>query len=142
MAENKTQPTDRDVVEYLSEIESEKKRKDCLELKEIFDKVTGLDAVVWGDGMIGYGSYHYKSDRSSQEGDWPLTGFAPRKQNITVFIMPGFSKYDHILEGLGKYKLSKGSCLYINKLADVDQEKLELLIVTSVDDMRGIYNVN
>jgi hypothetical protein len=95
---------------------------------------------MWGTSMIGYGSYHYKSDRSKQEGDWPLTGFSPRKQQISIYIMPGFAQYQHLLQKLGKYKISSGSCLYIKHLSDIDTKVLEILIADSVKNMREKYH--
>jgi hypothetical protein len=88
---------------------------------------------MWGPSMIGFGQYHYKSERSRQEGDWPLAAFSPRKQNLTLYIMPGFNDYSDLLDKLGKHKTSKG-CLYINKLSDVDQDILAQLIKRSYDD--------
>ena len=83
--------------------------------------------------------YHYKSERSAQEGNWPLTGFSPRVQQISIYIMPGFKNYQALLKKLGKHKVSKGSCLYIKKLADVDEAVLKKLIAQSVEDMKKIY---
>ena len=90
--------------------------------------------------MIGYGSYHYKSDRSKQEGEWPLTGFSPRKQHIAVYIMSGVNNYKDLLDGLGKYKISSGSCIYINKLNDVNMDVLGRIIQRSVTDMKKKYH--
>lgn len=141
MAELKTKKTETNVVDFLNTIEPEQKRKDSFELKKIFDEVTKKKAAMWGDSIIGYGQYHYKSERSTQEGDWPLTGFSPRKQNITIYIMPGFENYGDILGKLGKHKVSSGSCVYIKKLADIDTSMLKKLIKSSVDEMLKKYNV-
>ena len=141
MAELKTLENDASVSDFLNSVENARRRSDGLALKEIFDEATGLEAKMWGDSMVGYGKYHYKSDRSKQEGDWPLTGFSPRKQNLTLYIMPGFQDYDQLLANLGKTKTSKGSCMYINKLEDVDRECLKELIIQSVKDMKRIHNV-
>jgi len=89
--------------------------------------------------MIGYGVFHYKSERSTQEGNWPLTAFSPRKQNITVYIMSGAKNYPQLLKKLGKFKISGGSCIYINDLEDVDLNVLKQLITASVKDMKKKY---
>ena len=95
---------------------------------------------MWGSSIVGFGMYHYKSERSSQEGDWPLTGFSPCAQNLTVYIMPGFKKYGTLLKKLGPHKTSVG-CLYIKKLDDVDRKVLFELVKTSVRNMRKKYRV-
>jgi len=92
--------------------------------------------------MIGYGSYHYKSDRSKQEGDWPLTGFSPRKQHIAVYIMSGVNNYSDLLSKLGKYKISSGSCIYINKFEDINPDILKEIISSSVSDMKKTYKID
>ena len=141
MAELKTLQNDSSVIGFLNQIEHKGRRTDSLALKQLFDESTGMKAKMWGDSIVGYGKYHYKSERSRQEGDWPLTAFSPRKQNLTVYIMPGFASYDEILAKLGKFKKSSGSCLYINKLADVDCAVLQDLIVQSVIDMKKNHNL-
>lgn len=138
MSELKTKPTNASVVEYLNSVEPEHKRKDGLKLLEMMERVTGEKAVMWGAGMVGFGSYHYKSERSKQEGDWPLVGFSPRKQNLTIYIMPGFDDKQELLSKLGKNKTSVG-CLYINKLADVDMGVLEDMVKLSTQQMRKRY---
>ena len=85
---------------------------------------------------------HYKSDRSKQEGDWPLTAFSPRKQNIAIYIMSGVKNYEGLLSRLGKIKTSSGSCIYVNKLEDINLDVLKELIATSVSDMKKTYKVN
>lgn len=127
----KTQPNEKDVIEYLNSIENEKKRQDSLAIMALMQRVTGEKPVMWGDSIIGFGSYHYKY-ASGREGDWFLTGFAPRKQNLTLYIMSGFELYDELLGKLGKYKTGK-SCLYINKLEDVDQDVLLELVKQSAE---------
>ena len=92
--------------------------------------------------MIGYGSYHYKSERSKQEGDWPLTGFSPRKRYIAIYIMSGVNNYKDLLDKLGKHKVSSGSCIYINKIEDIDLNILKKIISSSVADMKRMYNVD
>lgn len=123
----KTTVNDASVTEFINTVTDETKRNDCLTLLEMFSRITGEKPKMWGSSIIGFGQYHYKSERSKQEGDWPLTGFSPRKQNLTLYIMPGFGEYADLLAKLGKYKASVG-CLYINKLADVDIAVLEKLI--------------
>ena len=93
---------------------------------------------MWGDSIVGFGEYHYKSERSSQEGDWPLTGFSPRKRNMTVYIMPGFTKYKDLMNKLRKHKTSV-SCIYFNKLQDINTEVLKQVIRRSVAEMKKIY---
>src|SRR4051812_7908226 len=121
MAEPKTKPTNVSVTDFLGSIEPAEKREDGMELLKLFHKVTGEEAVMWGTSIVGFGTYHYKSERSKQEGDWMLVGFSPRKQNLTLYIMHG-NNDNPALEKLGKHKTSGGigGCLYINKLADVD----------------------
>jgi hypothetical protein len=109
-------------------------------LLKLFRKVTGRVPRLWGNGIVGFGSYHYKSERSKQEGDWPLTGFAPRKQNLAIYVMPGFAAYGALLKKLGTFKTSVG-CLYIHQLADIELAVLEELIRRSVFDMRKQYGV-
>jgi len=109
----KTRPTDRDVEEFLNSIENEKKRMDSYAILDLMQSVTGAEPVMWGDSIIGFGSYHYKY-ASGREGEWFLTGFSPRKQNLTLYIMSGFDRYDELLNDLGKYTTGK-ACLYIKK---------------------------
>jgi hypothetical protein len=135
MSTIKTQKNDASVTDFLDAVSDETKRKDSYVLLDMFSKITGEEPKMWGASIIGFGQYHYKSERSSQEGDWPLTGFSPRKQNLTLYIMPGFANYSDLLTNLGKHKTSVG-CLYINKLSDVDQNVLEKIIKLSFEDMK------
>ena len=137
MAEIKTKPTRGSVTAYIKSIEDVKRRKDCIAVMAMMKTITGKQPKMWGTSIVGYGQYHYKY-KSGREGDWFITGFAPRKQNLTIYIMPGFSKYNSIMKNLGKYKLGV-SCLYIKTLADVDEKLLYELIDLSVADMRKIY---
>lgn len=141
MAELKTQKNKASVTAFLDNIEDEKKRKDSHELLKIFTEVTKEKPTMWGTSIIGFGSYHYKSERSKQEGDWPLTGFSPRKQNITIYIMAGFGDYQNLIKKIGKHKISGGSCLYIKHLSDIDTSVLKQLIKASVEHMKEKYNV-
>ncbi len=138
MAELKTQQNDRDVVEFLNGVENEQRKSDSFELLDLFRQLTSEEPKMWGDSLIGFGKYHYKY-ASGQEGDWPLTGFSPRKQNLTLYIMPGFKHYDNIMQNLGKYKTG-ASCLYVKKLSDIDSALLKELIVKSVHDMKKMYD--
>lgn len=138
MAEPKTKATNASVKEFLGGVEPAEKREDGLALLEIFTKVTGEKAVMWGDSIVGFGSYHYKSERSKQEGDWFVVGFSPRKQNMTLYILIG-NQGNPLLEKLGKHKASGGGCIYINKLADVDQKILADLIKTAYQHMKKAY---
>jgi len=137
MAELKTKPTDADVLAFLQSLESEKKREDALALLQLMAEVTGEAPKLWGPSMIGFGQYHYKY-ASGHEGDSFLTGFSPRKQNFSLYITAGFARFESLLEQLGKYKTAK-SCLYINKLADVDTAILRQLVTESVAYMRATY---
>jgi hypothetical protein len=134
MAENKTKPTGSSVTQYLEQVENDRKREDSFKIMKIMEEVTGEDPVMWGSSIVGFGSYHYKYE-SGREGDMPLTGFAPRKQNLTLYIMDGFDEYDDLLSRLGKYKTGK-SCLYIKNLEDVDPSVLRELVAKSVDHMK------
>lgn len=135
MAELKTQPTDKKVEDFLNTIEEEQKRKDAFALLEFFKEITGEKPVMWGPSIIGFGSYHYKY-ASGREADWMLTGFSPRKNNITLYIMQGFDNYEDHLSQLGKHKTGK-SCLYVKRLEDLDLDVLRKLISESVEYMRN-----
>ncbi len=141
MAELKTQKNNASVTAFIDTIEDEQKRKDSHELLKIFQEVTKEKPVMWGTAIIGFGQYHYKSERSKQEGDWPLTGFSPRKQNLTIYIMSGFGDQKKLLEKIGKHKISSGSCLYIKRLSDIDVGILKQLIKASFEYMNEKHNV-
>jgi hypothetical protein len=130
MAELKTKPNEQSVEAFLNSVEDEKKRQDCLTVLEIMRQITKAEPQMWGTSMVGFGTYHYKYE-SGREGDWFVAGFSPRKQNLTLYIMAGFSRYDELLSKLGKFKTGK-SCLYINKIEDVDLKTLKELIKQSV----------
>lgn len=138
MSEIKTRVNDASVEDFINSVVDETKKKDSLTLLKMFKKITGEPAKMWGSSIIGFGKYHYKSERSSQEGDWMLTGFSPRKQSLTIYIMPGFNDYNTLLKKLGKNKTSV-SCLYINKLSDVDLDILEEIIKKSYLAMKEKY---
>ena len=140
MAELKTKETEASVDAFLAGVDNETRRRDALVVKEIMERVTGWQPKMWGPSIVGFGRYHYKYD-SGREGDYLVTGFSPRKRSLTVYIMPGFSGFSELMERLGKYKTSV-SCLYINKLEDVDLEVLEELIRGGVDCMRKRYKAD
>lgn len=139
MAALKTLPNNASAEDFIQTIGDEIKKQDSHALLELFKKATKEEPKMWGTSIIGFGQYHYKSERSTQEGDWPLVGFSPRKQNLTLYIMPGFSDMQSYLEKIGKHKTSV-ACLYINKLADVDLVVLEEIIKKSYQAMKKIYN--
>lgn len=118
MAELKTKSNDKDVIEFLNEIKDEQMRKDCFTLLEILTKISKEKPKMWGDSIVGFGKYHYKYE-SGRKGDWFLTGFSPRKQNLVIYIMSGFTESEALMKVLGKYKTGS-SCLYIKKLSDID----------------------
>jgi hypothetical protein len=139
MAEPKTKATKESVTKFLNSIEPIEKRKDGFILLKIFEKITGEKAVVWGTSIVGFGMYHYKSERSAQEGNWMLTGFSPRKQNLTLYVITDSEEEGELLAKLGKHKTSGGGCLYINKLSDVDQKVLTTLIKKSYTFKKKTY---
>jgi hypothetical protein len=128
MAELKTKVTKASVDKFLQGIKDEKKREDCYQILKIMKKATKSDPKMWGTSIIGFGDYHYKY-ASGRENDWFITGFSPRVQNLTLYMMGGWDQ--ELLKKLGRYKTGKG-CLYINKLEDVDTRVLNQLITTSV----------
>ena len=134
MAENKTVKTAESVDKFLSAVENKRRREDGLALLEMMKNVTGLEPEMWGPSIIGFGSYHYRYD-SGREGDMPLTGFSPRSRSLSLYIMSGFDNYDELLGKLGKHRTG-ASCLYINKLADVDMDVLRELVAQSVEHMK------
>ncbi len=166
MAELKTQKTKASVPAFVNAVPDVAQRADAKGLLKIFKDATGMKPAMWGEtgegprrkgagptgpsrgraesprrlmggrGIVGYGSYHYKSERSAQEGDWMLTGFSPRKGNLTVYIMPGFKEYGPLLKKLGKHKISGGSCIYIKKLSDIHVPTLTTIIKKSVKEMQ------
>lgn len=137
MAELKTQPTKIAPADYIAAVEHKTRREDAQTLLELMQRITGWDAVMWGPSIIGFGEYHYKYD-SGHEGNSMRTGFSPRKANLVLYIMPGYTDYSEILARLGKHKMGK-SCLYINKLADIDLDVLEELIRAGLADMDKKY---
>jgi hypothetical protein len=127
MAEIKTKATKESVTKFLKSIQPKQKQLDSLALLKLFKRVTGEKPVMWGPSIVGFGKYHYKSDRSSQEGDWFHVGFSPRKQNLALYVLAWKMEEPKLLSKLGKYKRG-GGCLYINRLSDVDEKVLAKLI--------------
>ena len=134
MAEPKTKKTDASVEDFIDNVADEMRRDDCRMVLKMMEKATGEKAVMLGTNIVGFGSYRYQY-ASGREGDWPLVAFSPRKQNLTLYIMAGFGRYGELMGKLGKYKIGK-SCLYINKLADIDLTTLRELIEQSVAHIR------
>lgn len=139
MAELKTKKNDANVNDFLLTIADEGRRKDGLAVFKLMKQAAKQEPKMWGSSIIGFGSYHYKSERSKREGDWFITGFSPRKQNLTLYIMPGIGNYKDIVKRLGKHKVS-GSCLHINKLSDVDGKVLKELIIAAFSYMKSKNN--
>ena len=134
MAESKTKRNDRSVEAFLERIPDEQKRRDAFVVLGIMRQATKEEPKMWGSSIVGFGAYHYKY-ASGREGDAPLTGFSPRKQNLTLYIMGGFEHYDELLKSLGKYKTGK-ACLYVNRLDDIDLPTLRKLIKQSMQYMQ------
>ena len=137
MAENKTKPTEASVIEFINQVEDEQKKQDAFVILELMKSITKEEPVLWGPSLIGFGNYHYKYE-SGREGDFFIVGFSPRKTALTIYIMPGFERYNDFMQKLGKFKTGK-SCLYLKKLADIDLEVLTELIKASVDYMIEKY---
>jgi hypothetical protein len=139
MGEIKTKQHDGSVEDFIREFaNSEQKISDSFELLKIMEKVSGHKPKMWGDSIIGFDKYHYKSERSTQEGDWPILGFSPRKTALSLYIYSGCAGQDELLENLGKFKMGK-SCIYVKKLSDIDQNVMIQLMESTLDFMRRKY---
>jgi hypothetical protein len=137
MAELKTKQTSADVSDFIySFADTEQKRKDSLELLQLMQDFTGYEPRMWGPSIIGFGSYHYKSERSNQEGDWPLIGFSPRKAAISLYVFTGAKEHEPLLEGLGKYTMGK-ACIYVKKISDINQDVLRKLMKATIDYLQS-----
>ncbi len=136
-AENKTKATSVSPESFIETVEHDVRRADAKVLLDLFADVTQLVPRMWGPSIIGYGRYHYKYE-SGREGEFMMTGFSPRKANQVIYIMPGYTDHSAVLDRIGKYKIGK-SCLYINKLADIDLDVLRELITAGVEDMKSRY---
>ena len=137
MAELKTKLNDGSVGDFISSIEDPVRRADCLKITDLMQKLTGEPPRMWGDSMVGFGTYHYKY-ASGREGDWFLVGFSPRKQNLTLYLMSGFKQTELLLMKLGRYKTGK-SCLYIKTLDDIDLDVLKEMILASIKSLKRYY---
>lgn len=136
-SENKTKETNASVKDFLNKVEPEWKKEQAFQLLDMMTQLSGAEAKLWGPSLVGFGNYHYQYD-SGREGDFFRVGFSPRKTAHTIYIMPGFDRFDELMQKLGKYKTGK-SCLYIKKLEDVDHEVLKELISESLNYMRKKY---
>jgi len=139
MAEIKTKQHNADVIEFINTFaDTEQKRLDSFELVKLMQDFTGFEPKMWGPTIIGFGSFHYKSERSRQEGDWPLIGFSPRKAAISLYVFTGAKEHEYLLEDLGKFKMGK-ACIYVKKLSDINQEVLKKLMKETIDFMLAKY---
>lgn len=139
MTELKTKQTDSDVIGFINTFaDTEQKRKDSFELLKLMQDFTGFEPKMWGPTMIGFGSYHYKSERSRQEGDWPLVGFSPRKAAISLYVYSGMPEHAFLLEGLGKFKMGK-ACIYVKKLSDIDLDVLRNIMKETIGFLKDRY---
>ena len=140
MAELKTKESKASVGEFLASIDDMQKRADCKAVAKMMREATGKRAKMWGKTIVGFDKYNYQYE-SGHSGSAAITGFSPRAQSISIYIMPGFTEFAPLMEKLGKYKTGK-SCLYIKRLEDVDQKVLSRLIKASVKEMQRRYNKN
>ena len=136
-SDNKTKPTEISPADFVEEVEHPVRKADAERLLDLFGKITGLSPRMWGPSLIGYGEYHYEYE-TGREGDFMMTGFSPRKANLVVYIMPGYTDRSEMLARLGKHKMGK-SCLYINKLADINMDVLEEIISDGFAEMKDKY---
>ena len=136
--ELKTKKTKQSVASFIAVIQDPEQRKDSKVLLKLMQDVTGEKPAMWGTSIIGFGQYHYKSERSTQEGDWPLTGFSPRKGSLSLYIMSGFGDHGSLMKKLGKHKIGRG-CLYIKRLSDVHMPTLKKLVAEGVKYMQKKY---
>ncbi|MFF3926338.1 DUF1801 domain-containing protein [Paenibacillus lactis] len=137
MYEQKTKETENSVIEFIEQVDNPKKREDAYRLLDIFTETSGFPAKMWGPSIIGFGSYHYRY-ASGHEGDAPYVGFSPRKAKISLYFAPGDEQREELLASFGKYTAGKG-CVYINKVADIDEEVLKQLIRQSIDFLKRTY---
>ena len=137
MSDLKTKPNNQSVDDFIDSIESESKRDDATSLLKLMSEISNESPVMWGDAIVGFGSYHYKY-KSGREGDWLLAGFSPRKTNMTVYMMGGFENQEDLLQKLGKFKNSTG-CLYFKRLDDIDLKVLNEMITRSIATVKKRY---
>lgn len=139
MAEIKTKQHDASVNDFImSFAETEQKQQDSFELLQLMQDFTGFEPKMWGSSIIGFGMYHYKSERSRQEGDWFLVGFSPRKAAISLYVYSGAPGQEDLLKELGKFKMGKG-CIYVKKLSDINQDVLKEMMNTTIDFLPKKY---
>ena len=136
MAELKTKPTNASVEKFLNQVADETRREDCFKVAKMMEEITGEKPKMWGPSIVGFGSYHYKY-ASGQEGDWPIAAFSPRKQDLTLYLLPGFAESGELMKQLGKHRTGV-SCLYIKRMSDVHVPTLKKLIRDSVKRMKQI----
>src|SRR5688572_4476866 len=134
MAELKTKKTTASVEDFILTVEDETRRDDCFAVLSLMKSITKTEPAMWGSSIVGFGSWHYIY-ASGQEGDWPVAAFSPRKQNLTIYLTPGFEKNQKLMKKLGKYKASK-ACLYIKRLDDLHLPTLKQLIKASLIDLK------
>jgi hypothetical protein len=135
VAEAKTKPTKASVTQFLNKIPDATRREDCFAIAKMMEEITGSKPVMWGPSIVGFGTYTYKY-ASGHEGDWPAAAFSPRKQDLTIYMMIGFEKYEELLGQLGKHRKSK-ACLYIKRLSDIHVPTLKKLIKLSLKDLKA-----
>jgi len=135
----KTKLTNQDVHEFINSVtDTDQKKKDSFDLLKLMQDFTGCEPKMWGPSIIGFGSYHYKSDRSRQEGDWPLVGFSPRKAAISLYVYTGSAEHAYLLKDLGKFTMGK-ACIYIKKLSDINQDVLKKLMKETIAFLHSKY---
>jgi len=137
VAELKTKPTNASVKDFINEIPDEQTRADCFAVAEMMQKITGEKPTMWGTSIVGFGSINYKNT-SGKGVDWPIVGFSPRKQNLTLYVMSGFEAYDELMTKLGKHSTGR-ACLYIKRLSDVHVPTLKKIITQSVKYIKNKY---
>lgn len=139
MAELKTKQTDASVIEFIKSFApTQKRQSDAFTLLEMMGQVSGEEPKMWGASMIGFGKYRYKSERSKQQGDWPLIGFSPRKSAISLYVYSGLPEHQHLLNGLGKFKMG-AACIYITNIEDIDLEVLKSLMLATMFFLKQKY---
>ncbi len=137
MAEPKTKQTTASVEDFINAVKDENMREDCWAVVKLMQDLTKAEPKMWGPSIVGFGLYTYKY-ASGRGGDWPLTGFSPRKQNLTLYVMPGFDEYDELMDKLGKFTCGK-SCIYVKRLSDLHLPTLKKLITASIKHLRKTY---
>lgn len=137
MAELKTKLNDASVDDFINAVKDEQTREDCRAIVKLMQEITKAPPKMWGASIVGFGLYSYKYG-SGRTGDWPLTGFSPRKQNLTLYVMPGFDEYDELMDKLGNFSCGK-SCIYVKRLSDLHLPALKKLIKASIKHLLKTY---